>query len=59
MLWTGAGAAIDGMTAAGVRAAYCTDAEPPPDPRLDRRQRIGNRLRLTSETLLEEILDGC
>jgi ribose 5-phosphate isomerase B len=57
--WTGAGAAIDGMTAAGVRAAYCTDAE------TARRTRgwlganvLAVSLRLTSETLLEEILDG-
>jgi ribose 5-phosphate isomerase B len=57
--WTGAGAAIDGMTAAGVRAAYCTDAE------TARRTRgwlganvLAISLRLTSETLLEEILDG-
>lgn len=57
--WTGAGAAIDGMSAAGVRAAYCTDAE------TARRTRgwlganvLAISLRLTSETLLEEILDG-
>ena len=57
--WTGAGAAIDGMGAAGVRAAYCTDAE------TARRTRgwvganvLAISLRLTSETMLEEILDG-
>jgi ribose 5-phosphate isomerase B len=57
--WTGAGAAIDGMSAPGVRAAYCTDAE------TARRTRgwlganvLAISLRLTSETVLEEILDG-
>jgi ribose 5-phosphate isomerase B len=57
--WTGAGAAIDGMSAPGVRAAYCTDAE------TARRTRgwlganvLAVSLRLTSETVLEEILDG-
>jgi ribose 5-phosphate isomerase B len=57
--WTGAGAAIDGMSAPGVRAAYCTDAE------TARRTRawvaanvLAISLRLTSETMLEEILDG-
>jgi ribose 5-phosphate isomerase RpiB len=57
--WTGAGAAIDGMTVPGVRAAYCTDAE------TARRTRgwasanvLAISLRLTSETMLEEILDG-
>jgi ribose 5-phosphate isomerase RpiB len=57
--WTGAGAAIDGMSATGVRAAYCTDGE------TARRTRgwlganvLAVSLRLTSETVLEEILDG-
>jgi hypothetical protein len=57
--WTGAGAAIDGMTTPGVRAAYCTDGE------TARRTRgwvganvLAISLRLTSETMLEEILDG-
>lgn len=57
--WTGAGAAIDGMTVPGVRAAYCTDAE------TARRARawvganvLALSLRLTSETVMEEILDA-
>jgi ribose 5-phosphate isomerase B len=57
--WTGAGAAISAMRVPGARAAYCTDAE------TARRVRqwlganvLALSLRLTSEVVMEEILDA-
>jgi ribose 5-phosphate isomerase B len=57
--WTGAGAAIAAMQVRGARAAYCTDGE----TARQARQWVGANvlalsLRLTSEVMLEEILDA-
>ena len=57
--WTGTGASIAANKVAGVRAALCTDAE---TARGARRWNDANvlalSLRLTSQPLLTEILDG-